>query len=462
MKTFDSLRTAIDFNIKENGNQAITGQVMNYVLNEIANTTEEELKSLSDTIGIAMKSVTYAELVALRNSGALVPGMKYRITDYVTTTTAAYTRSGGHRFDIVVSAIDNHTLSEEASACYNEQDSYFKDANADLLKWKLWYRLDNDLYTWADPVNGKGVIYRMIDDRENDCPYDFKNIIYVFVPSFKYRQASGDHIFKRDESLDKVINGVSFYGFITDHTPLLWSEGKCWTTNEMPFPGETIYDSDGNVIDVMGGKIISYNYLSGDYYTFGAEDGSLTGCAINIIKQNSTFTLNWIVFINGFASNNEFEQGCSDAIFGSAINNRFGRECYEIRAGNAFFYNCIGNGVHDISFGLACQQNSIESFCHDIQLAQSCTKNLIQEGSDNIAFGQYSTYNVIERGVSNVNLIGEETAASSQQVQYYHIESGIRNSEMTTIECIRNRQYVTRVGKNSLGEIKQFCLADFI
>jgi hypothetical protein len=26
--------------------------------------------------------------------------------------------------------------------------------------------------------SGKGVIYRMIDEFGNDCPYDFKNVLY--------------------------------------------------------------------------------------------------------------------------------------------------------------------------------------------------------------------------------------------------------------------------------------------
>ena len=33
-----------------------------------------------------MLSVTYAELVTLRDEGELIAGMQYRITDYVTTT----------------------------------------------------------------------------------------------------------------------------------------------------------------------------------------------------------------------------------------------------------------------------------------------------------------------------------------------------------------------------------------
>jgi hypothetical protein len=44
--------------------------------------------------------------------------------------------------------------------------------------WELKYCLDNDTtrFAWADEENGKGVIYYMKDEKNNECPYDFKNI----------------------------------------------------------------------------------------------------------------------------------------------------------------------------------------------------------------------------------------------------------------------------------------------
>ena len=67
-------------------------------------------------------------------------------------------------------------LSEKALAILHDGDTYF--TNAKLQGWQLWYCLDNDItrFAWADATNGKGVVYRMIDEFGNDCPYDFKNI----------------------------------------------------------------------------------------------------------------------------------------------------------------------------------------------------------------------------------------------------------------------------------------------
>lgn len=125
-----------------------------------------------------MKSVTYAELVALATEGKLVAGRKYRITDYVATTTEEGSMSANHPFDIVVTALDNNNLGTQASALPHEGDTYF--ANVSMSEWQIWYSIDNDTtrWGWADSTNGKGVIYRMIDEFNNDVGYDFKGIVF--------------------------------------------------------------------------------------------------------------------------------------------------------------------------------------------------------------------------------------------------------------------------------------------
>lgn len=139
--------------------------------------------------------ITYADLVTLQGNSQLIPGMRYRITDYVTKVTGqengpAGVSSAEHPFDIIVVATSSSTLSENALAAIHSGDLYFADCN--LEAWQLKYCLDNDTtrFDWADATNGKGVIYRMIDEHGNDCPYDFKNILYntgtAASPAYKY------------------------------------------------------------------------------------------------------------------------------------------------------------------------------------------------------------------------------------------------------------------------------------
>lgn len=125
------------------------------------------------------QSLTWAELKTLRDGSNLIPGKMYRITDYVATTTQEETRSANHPFDIIVTAISANALSEEAMAAVHAGDTYF--ANSQLSAWRLGYILDNDdsRYEWADTTNGKGVIYRLRDEFENECPYDFKGIQFA-------------------------------------------------------------------------------------------------------------------------------------------------------------------------------------------------------------------------------------------------------------------------------------------
>lgn len=206
-----------------------------------------------------MMKIAYEALVKLRDNSQLTPGMQYRIIDYMTTTAEDSTKSAGNPFDIIVTAISENCLSEEAKATHSERDKtgYFSKSN--LNAWKIRYCLDNDTtrFAWACPsrgmylsnlsmnveyygekeIDGKmfslwynpdlegylaiintdsifnhfpsvryvwlvsydsfdlvrdeyeinvtnyhdkgtGVIYEMIDEFGNECPYDFKNIQY--------------------------------------------------------------------------------------------------------------------------------------------------------------------------------------------------------------------------------------------------------------------------------------------
>ena len=137
-----------------------------------------------------LKEVTWAELTALRGSNALVPGMKYRITDYVTTVDQEDCRSAGHQFDLVIEATTTSSVSECAQALKHAGDTYFDAAVSSYIEsnvsceavplecWEIRYCLDNnkDRFSWADTANGKGVIYYMKDEYANEALYDFKNV----------------------------------------------------------------------------------------------------------------------------------------------------------------------------------------------------------------------------------------------------------------------------------------------
>lgn len=76
--------------------------------------------------GVIMTSVTYSELKTLRNNSELIPGMFYRIIDYVCTTSQADTRAMKNKFDIIVQALSTNMLSENAIADYHIGGGDFK------------------------------------------------------------------------------------------------------------------------------------------------------------------------------------------------------------------------------------------------------------------------------------------------------------------------------------------------
>lgn len=224
-----------------------------------------------------MIEVTWQELKDLRDAGNLIAGMKYRMIDYDTYTSQEGTESAMHPFDLILTALDNKTLSEECSAIQSARDvdGYF--ANSNLGAWKVWYCFNNDInrFSWGSlkgivcspqlgmsfhlsyfgdfewngvtytayridygklaglgisvylyalysndvpnvgdtptyvlvdgtamgeegfidqtadigqifvvssirEVDGKGVIYRLIDEYNNDICYDFKNIVFIY------------------------------------------------------------------------------------------------------------------------------------------------------------------------------------------------------------------------------------------------------------------------------------------
>ena len=451
-----------------------------------------------------MVSVTYAELVALRDNGELIAGMQYRITDFVTTTAQENTRSAEHQFDVIVTADNENTLNEVARACLHEGDTYFSEAGANLAAWKIWYCIENDAerFAWADTANGKGVIYRMIDEWNNDCPYDFKNIIYVEKMGFKYTQWGGEHQFIRNSALDKVIDDIQYYGYSSETIPSAWSEGKCWVTDAIVTSGSQLYNADGSAIS-YGGSMSNIVAEDVEYYTFrdDGKDASLSketysnvvnkrvingqyllnknifgvGCYSNKLGNNSfnnTFGNNCYEnnLLGGFieergsiryCANNSFGNGCKQNVFGYvAFGNTFGDNCYSNTFGNNCHNNRFGNDCQYNSFGNNCYSNSFGNNCNYNSFGNNCYYNSLAFDSDTA--GDYFSYNSFGDGVENVTLQNDSTASDGNQVMYYKVANGMRRADGTplVVKVERNKSVETYIGKNSDDEVKKFVLAD--
>lgn len=438
-------------------------------------TVDDKVTALEPRVTNAVQ-ITYSELKSLRDAGKLVPGTQYRITDYTCTTSQSGTKSAGHVFDIIVTADDESTLNEEARAALHTGDEYFSGCS--LNAWQIWYCLDNDTtrFEWADTTNGKGIIYRMIDEFNNDIPYDFKNIIYIVKPSFIYFQWGSTYLFRRDASIDISIDGIQYYGYISEFTPPNWPENKCWIKEESPTTSSKLYKRDGSEIS-YGGEISSINLDNYETYTFGREtDLSKSGnCYNNIILpyyKSNTLTLNKIIFSSD-CYNNTFRDSCYNNILGSNCrNNTFGNNCYENTFGNYCYGNTFGNYCYRNTFGNDCDSNTFGNYCGNNTFGNICYSNTFGNYCANIKFAldkdatiKYNYYknNHFGDGCQYILFKGVETASSDVQVQNYNFAQGLKGPyNYLTINGVRNRDFETKVEKNSNGDLKIFCLADLI
>ena len=463
------------------------------------NSQTEGIKTVQEVAEEVVNAVqiTYAELKSLRDAGKLVPGQQYRITDYTCTTTQTGTKSAGHQFDIIVTADDESTLNEEARAALHTGDEYFSGCN--LSAWKIWYCLDNDTtrFAWADATNGKGVIYRMIDEWNNDAPYDFKNIQFyrkwdsgkslwstissdnTGVPCYTfsskgnsatisftdYSLASSNSIYsnvikKYVSSRKQTLNNICFFGnYCYSNT----FGNKCYSNT---FGNYCYYNTFGNNCqnNTFGNYCNSNTF--GDYCysnTFGND------CQNNTFGNNcynNTFGNNYFSNIlgNNF-QNNTFGNYCSSNTFGNyCYNNTFGNNCYRNTFGNNFQNNTFGNDCNSNTFGNSCQKNTFGNNCSNNTFGNYC--RYIKFASDSSsAATKYNYYqnNYFGDGCQYIVFTGAETASNSQQVQNYNFAQGLQgtSSAYLTIDGVRNRAYETYISRDTDGTIKESVIAEF-
>ena len=337
-----------------------------------------------------MEEVTYEDLVSLRNGGYLIPGKQYRIIDYNCVDDTNHNQSLLHPFDIIVTADTTNSLNEKARACRQDGDTYFSENGANLDAWQIWYCLDGDRnrFAWADPnIHGRGVIYRMIDEWGNDCPYDFKNIQFT-----RWCYESGN-VLPTIDCVDSDVQTLKkFYTFsYIDENGVIHDYSVKGNNN------------NGSITSIQAdGGVGVYKNIIAPHYIYTDNGGN----PIDHPRQS----LNNIVFVNtmgGVVCENTFGVDCYNNTLGSIANkNIFGEGCYNNTIGqfcvdNAFGVGCYNNVLGDVClsniFGHGCNSNILGQFCHYNHFEEVCQGNEL---------GEYSTYNSFG-GFCCDNIIGE-------------------------------------------------------
>ena len=175
--------------------------------------------------------ITHSELITLRNEGKLAKGAFYRITDYKCTTSQADTQAVNHPFDIIVQALDERTLSENAQAIAQEGDTYF--ANAKLEAWQLKYAVDNDTarFSWAQKETAESpakwiCAWGVLEERyDNGASTNYTEATiygeqkYLYRPTQPTSYLNGKTFYRYEGREVKNLEDASELYFVTQENP---------------------------------------------------------------------------------------------------------------------------------------------------------------------------------------------------------------------------------------------------
>lgn len=456
-----------------------------------------------DANGGIFIETTYANLKALRDAGNLVPGTAYRITDYVTIINGKYDLqtigasgylhyavSAGHPFDIIVLAVGESELSEVARAAHHDGDTYFTNAAVDA--WEVKYCLDNDTsrFMWADATNGKGVIFGLKDEFNNECGYDFKNLMFPRY-ALKLADATADYT--------PVDTGLAYdastqpnrYGSIMQIFTALqdyMESGTYVNPWRQTVGGNNVNNYDfacgANILGVIQFAEIDATYKAAFdcdlYYTFDCWNGeahtdySLNGvkvlCLENKIAETSEPLMvilggtaipngvNGTVFENVLDENDVYCQ--CNVIKVLAVGNTFGSSCSGNEIGANSYANTLGNDYHSNTFGGNCYFNTFGDNCYLNTFVDNCYSNTFGDNCYSNTFGGSCDSNTFGNSVYFVEI---SNGSSSTPVGYYHIcdnVCGQSSDSKLSIVGIPNRAFETWVGYNSSGTLKTWCPAD--
>ena len=168
-------------------------------------------------------------------------------------------------------AISTSEISQDARAIQHEGDEYF--ANSDLNSWQIRYRftdLSKHFFDYIYPEDNKGVITWMRDEYGNECPYDFKNLLFERHAMLDYNLTS----FVSDIALDAQKEAVQgflslMHGYMSTNLRDIWKYvcyGGYVSESELA-SSDTTYTENGEpvVFNPSGGRMFVKINRRGDY-----------------------------------------------------------------------------------------------------------------------------------------------------------------------------------------------------
>lgn len=407
----------------------------------------ENLQEILESVGRKTEeaiSLTWQELKELRDDGNLKPGQWYRITDYMTTTTQMDTRSEGHQYDVLVMAESDSVLSENALAVQHtsEADDYFHNAVCEA--WELNYCLDNDTarFAWADPTNGKGVVYQMKDEWGNQCPYDFKNIMFkrsyceldAFDGEGKYFAIPGLTTGKDGE----LLPGQNDNDFIYMYT------FSCLASLDED-PSDKPAQADASMGVYQTEDVMSADYGDSPRPLNNIIDAYFVCQSIDDEPMTRVRALPNITFGQFYTASASY----------NVRNNHFGGDCHELSLKGKQFYNNTLKAAHDSYFF-----GYVES---------SSFGNVEHSSFGNVRYSSFgyvwnSSFGNIEKskGSAYIYYADFKPATTGGTIQNIEVVGAISFDKKTTVTVPAGGSTVQYIGLNSSGTVKIWKPADLV
>ena len=381
------------------------------------------VKTLQEVLDIT--EITCSDLVNLINNSNLIPGMKYRITNYNCTTTQTDTRSAGHQFDIIVEALDEKTLSENASAIQHAGDTYFADS--DLKSWELKYSFKKNYYVYE----GESDTGNLWD--EQGYNFSDESNAFSYVDTFKYngstyymwRCSSASQIAVLTENDNYMDDNLYYYQSNFDNAYDVFSATPkvvAFLKNDVEYT--TGHNADLTYIvnyDEIDDKIYIDHFYLKPYVTtlgkiyymkdeFGNEcpydfkniqfkrykitssvKGDLVGLYAKSNARNVTVDKNttyWCYTFSTDSLNDASLAGLDYRVYNNII-----LEYFDLLNKKSFLNDIvfIGTGNYGNKFGINCHANTFGNGCYSNTFGSSCFSNTFGNSCRSNTFG-YNFY----------------------------------------------------------------------
>ena len=427
---------------------------------------------ISSTVDSLITPITYAELVALRNSSSLVAGMQYRITDYDFTTTKKDTDSAHKLFDIIVTADSESILNETARAVHHQYETSVETLTGAIKLYKTDMNgyadgVDTgDYFLLVSTVEVNGATYYRYDKYEDGVntgryilleSIDLDSLgVGLDNPLFPVEEGTygedGSYVSHSEDAIVSYENGTVTVGSVAplsnrdiaswelkytlENTKHSSTDGKgtiLWMKDE--FRNECNYDFINALFKVYeitacaqspslvgtyaiktGNLNITYGTNSKLASTFGAGNHD------NIIKYDG---LAKIVLGNDCHSNT-FGNNCYSNTFGNSCRyNTFGNNCYSNTFGNNCYYNTFGNNCHSNTFGNDCYYNTFGNNCYYNTFGNNCHSNTFGNDCYYNTFGNDCYYNTFGNDCYSIRVASTSSAITKYNYyRYNHFGDG--------------------------------------